>query len=100
MPRLKVLFLLSMATLLAPALVLGQSANPAVPGTLNYVEGQVSINGQIVNEMPAGSTQLHEGQVVATENGRAEVLLTPGVFLRLGDNSAVSMVSPDLVRTE
>jgi hypothetical protein len=100
MPRLKALYLLSLATLLAPALVLGQSANPAVPGTLNYVEGQVSINGQIVNEMSAGSTQLHEGQVVATGNGRAEILLTPGVFLRLGDNSAASMVSPDLVRTE
>ena len=100
MPRLKALYLLSLATLLAPALVLGQSANPAVPGTLNYVEGQVSINGQIVNEMSAGSTQLHVGQVVATGNGRAEILLTPGVFLRLGDNSAASMVSPDLVRTE
>ena len=100
MPRLKALFLLSLATLLAPALMLGQSANPAVPGTLNYVEGQVSINGQIVNELSAGSTQLHEGQVVATGNGRAEILLTPGVFLRLGDNSAASMVSPDLARTE
>ena len=100
MPRLKALYLLSLATLLAPALVLGQSANPAVPGTLNYVEGQVSINGQIVNEMSAGSTQLHEGQVGATGNGRAEMLLTPGVFLRLGDNSAASMLSPDLTRTE
>jgi hypothetical protein len=100
MPRLKAISLLSLATLLAPALVLGQSANPAVPGTLNYVEGQVSINGQIVNELSAGSVQLHEGQVVATGNGRAEILLTPGVFLRLGDNSAASMVSPDLVRTE
>jgi hypothetical protein len=100
MPRLKALYLLSLATLLAPALVLGQSANPAVPGTLNYVEGQVSINGQVVNELSDGLTQVHEGQVVATGNGRAEILLTPGVFLRLGDNSAVSMVSPDLVRTE
>ncbi len=100
MPRLKALYLLSLATLLAPAIVLGQSANPAVPGTLNYVEGQVSINGQVVNELSASSTRLHEGQVVATGNGRAEILLTPGVFLRLGDNSAVSMVLPDLVRTE
>jgi hypothetical protein len=79
---------------------LGQSANPAVPGTLNYVEGQVSINGQVVNELSDGSTQLHEGQVLATGNGRAEILLTPGVFLRLGDNSAASMVSPNLARTE
>ena len=40
------------------------------------------------------------GQTVATVNGKAEVLLTPGVFLRLGDNSAVTMVSPDLTKTE
>jgi hypothetical protein len=100
MPRLKAISLLFLVTLLAPVLMLGQSANPAVPGTLNYVEGQVSINGQVVNGLSAGSTQLREGQVVATGNGRAEVLLTPGVFLRLGDNSAVSMVSPDLARTE
>ena len=57
MPRLKAFYLLSLATLLAPALVLGQSANPAVPGTLNYVEGQVSINGQVVNELSSGLTQ-------------------------------------------
>src|ERR1700761_5130375 len=100
MPRLKALFLLSLVTLLAPALMLGQSADPAVPGTLNYVEGQVSINGQVVNELSAGSIQVHEGQVVSTGNGRAEILLTPGVFLRLGDNSTASMVSPDLVRAE
>jgi hypothetical protein len=100
MPRLKAILLLFLVTLLAPVLMLGQSANLAVPGTLNYVEGQVSINGQVVNGLSAGSTQLHEGQVVATGNGRAEILLTPGVFLRLGDNSAVSMVSPNLARTE
>jgi hypothetical protein len=100
MPRLKAISLLFLVTLLAPVLMLGQSANPAVPGTLNYVEGQVSINGQVVNELSASSTQLRAGQVVATGNGRAEILLTPGVFLRLGDNSAVSMVSPDLARTE
>jgi FecR protein len=100
MPRLKAISLLFLVTLLAPVLLLGQSANPAVPGTLNYVEGQVSINGQVVNELSASSTPLHGGQVVATGNGRAEILLTPGVFLRLGDNSAASMVSPDLARTE
>jgi FecR protein len=100
MPRLKALLLLSLVTLLAPALMLGQSANPAVPGTLNYVEGQVSINGQVVNWSSVGSSELQRGQVVDTGNGKAEILLTPGVFLRLGDNSAVRMISPYLVKTE
>jgi len=39
------------------------------------------------------------GQVLATTDGKAEVLLTPGVFLRLDGNSAVRMVSPDLADT-
>jgi hypothetical protein len=100
MPRLKAIFLLSLATLLAPALMFGQSANPAVPGTLNYVEGQVSINGQVVNRLSVGSSELHQGQVVETGNGKAEILLTPGVFLRLSDNSAARMISPNLEKTE
>jgi FecR protein len=100
MPRLKAISVLSLATLLAPALLLGQSANPAVPGTLNYVEGHVSMNGQIVNLLSVGSSQLQEGQVLETGNGKAEILLTPGVFLRVGDNSAVRMISPNLANTE
>jgi hypothetical protein len=100
MPRLKAALALSLATLLAPALLLGQSANPAVPGTLNYVEGQVSINGQAVNLLSVGSSQLQEGQVIETGNGKAEILLTPGVFVRVGDNSAVRMISPNLANTE
>src|SRR5690348_2539869 len=33
-------------------------------------------------------------------NGKAEILLTPGVFLRLGNNSSVKMISPSLTNTE
>jgi hypothetical protein len=98
MPRLKVM-LLSLATLCAPA-VLAQSANPAVPGTINYVEGSTTIEGRALNQKSVGSAQLEPGQVLQTANGRAELLLTPGVFLRLDQNSAVKMVSPNLLNTE
>jgi hypothetical protein len=43
---------------------------------------------------------LQPGQTLNTDSGKAEVLLTPGVFLRVGDNSAVTMVSPNLTNTE
>jgi len=42
---------------------------------------------------------LAAGQSLSTENGRAEILLTPGVFLRLDHNSSVQMVSPGLADT-
>ena len=37
--------------------------------------------------------------MLETGQGRAELLLTPGVFLRVGDNSAVRLVSPGLADT-
>jgi hypothetical protein len=99
MPRFKALtFLLSLATLSATAF--GQNANPVSPGTLNYVEGQASIEGRPLSPQSVGKATLEAGQVLATANGKAEILLTPGIFLRLGEDSTVQMVSPDLTHTE
>ena len=74
------------------------AANSAVPGTINYVEGMATVNGQPLDRQSIGSA-VEPGQVIATSQGRAEVLLAPGVFLRLGDNSAAQMISPDLTNT-
>ena len=73
---------------------------PAQPGVLNYVEGKATIDGQAVDRNAAGHAQLQPGQMLATQDGRAEILLTPGVFVRLGANGSVQMVSPDLANTE
>jgi hypothetical protein len=91
-----------LAISLVPALAAAQSANSApsaVPGTLNYVEGEVNVAGQPVTSQSIGSVQIRPDQVMETGHGRAELLLTPGVFLRLGDNSAVRLVSPNLANT-
>jgi FecR protein len=69
-----------------------------VPGTVNYVEGQVSVAGQPVT--PRSPVQMQPNQVLETGQGRAEVLLTPGVFLRVGENSAVRLLSPNLANTQ
>jgi uncharacterized membrane protein YgcG len=87
------------AILSVPAWGADSKANTAVPGTVNYVEGQVSIGGQSLNAKSIGSAELQDGQVLSTEKGKAELLLTPGVFLRLGDNSSVEMISPSLTDT-
>src|SRR3984885_10366303 len=75
------------------------AASSAIPGTLNYVEGQVAVAGQTVTSHSVGSVQIEPNQVLETGQGRAELLLTPGVFLRIGDNSAVRLVSPGLADT-
>jgi len=88
------------AVLSAPAWAATTSANSALPGTLNYIEGQVTIGDQTLDSKSVGSVELQSGQSLVTGKGKAEVLLTPGVFLRVGDNSSVKMISPDLTDTQ
>src|ERR1700691_2052243 len=75
------------------------AASSAIPGTWNYVEGQVAVAGQTVTSHSVGSLQIQPTQVLETGQGRAEVVLTPGVFLRVGDNSANRLVSAGLADT-
>jgi hypothetical protein len=74
----------------------GLAVAAAMPGAVNYVEGQVSIAGQPVTPQSVGTVQLEPNQVMQTGQGRVELLLTPGVFLRLGENSSVRLISPNL----
>lgn len=90
-----------LATLLSvPAWSDTDNRQTAVPGTLNYVEGQASIGDQTLDSKSIGSAELGNGQVLETKNGKAEILLTPGVYLRLGSNSSAKMVSNSLTNTE
>jgi hypothetical protein len=86
------------AVCLAAGIAAAQGAT-ARPGTVNYTEGRVTIDGQAIPAKSLGSTEVEPGQVLRTEQGKTEMLLTPGVFLRLGDHSAVRMVSPSLTDT-
>jgi hypothetical protein len=94
-----VLSLILAAVLSAPAWGSNTDTKAAIPGTLNYVEGQASMDGQTLTSDTIGSAQLQADQTLSTASGKAEVLLTPGVFLRLGNNSAVRMISPSITTT-
>src|ERR1051326_3720705 len=69
------------------------------PGMVNYVEGQVLLDGQTLASSDVGKLEVAPGHVLETNDGKAEMLLTPGVFFRLGSHSAVKMISPSLTRT-
>ncbi|MFZ0339619.1 MAG: hypothetical protein WAL45_16415, partial [Terracidiphilus sp.] len=75
-------------------------AIPARPGTVNYIEGATYLNGKPLRQQSVGSVALDPGQVLTTGAGKAEILLTPGIFLRVDDRSAVKMISPDLAQTQ
>ena len=72
----------------------------ASPGTINYVEGHATVGNETLSSKSVGTVALNAGQTLSTENGRVEVLLTPGVFLRLGNDTTIKMVSPSLLNTK
>jgi hypothetical protein len=74
-----------------------QTYKTALPGTVNYVEGQASIDGHPLDVKQNGNTQVEVNQTLTTQNGKVEMLLSPGVFVRTGDNSQIRMVSNGLV---
>ncbi len=72
------------------------NAHPPRPGSINYVEGQASIGANTVVPDAVGVLEVDRNQVLTTQAGKVEILLAPGIFLRLADNSSLTMVSPDL----
>jgi len=68
-------------------------------GLIHYVEGEVYVAGQPVETKFGVFPEVKENQQLKTEDGRAEVLLTPGVFLRVGENSSVRMITNRLIDT-
>jgi hypothetical protein len=90
----------TLALLATAAFVIADSTNMPPPGTLNYVEGQVSVQGQKQTPKSVGSTCLEPNQVLDTGKGNAEMLLTPGAYLRIGHDSEVKMISPGLADTQ
>lgn len=103
MPRLKAALVpLFLATALVPATLAAQTTNGAVPGSLNFIQGQANIDGQPLdaNNPSTQPHQLQPGQTLATANGSADILLAPGALLRIGNDTTVRMVAGDNSRTE
>lgn len=84
-------------TLFAAGLVAAAQGGIPQPGAINYTEGQVSINGQAIRG--ARNTALQPGQILQTQDGKAEMLLTPGVFLRLNNHSQARLASSSITDT-
>ena len=68
----------------------------ASPGTINYVEGNVSLNGQALPQRSSQAIVAGPNQVIDTADGYVEVLLTPGAFLRIGHNAEVRFANEGL----
>jgi hypothetical protein len=88
----------SLVTLASPAF--GQAVISTHSGLVHFFEGAVFVAGQPLESHFGKFTAIPEGADLRTEQGRAEILLTPGVFLRVGEKSSIRMVSTALANTK
>ncbi len=75
-----------------PVGLLAQSIIGARPGLIHYTVGDVYVDGQAIQIASQQYPMLNEGQVVRTARGRAEILLAPEIFLRLGEWGTLRLI--------
>src|ERR1700690_403126 len=89
------------AAILALAAI-SASAQPVISakaGTGAKVEAKIYLGQQLVEESLTKFPDIKENGVVRTEEGRAEVLLTPGTVLHLGEKSSFRLITNRLIDT-
>jgi hypothetical protein len=80
----------------AASLMAGQAVISARSGVVHFTEGSVYVDGQPIEHQAGKFETLKNGSELRTKDGRAEVLLASGVFLRLNGKSAIRMISNSL----
>ena len=78
----------------------GQDVISAKSGLIHYIEGDVFLADKAVVQKFGEYPEMKTGQHLRTETGRAEILLTPGVFLRMSENSEIAMTKNALTDTQ
>jgi hypothetical protein len=77
-----------------------QSVISTRSGVIHFFEGTVYLGDQPLESHLGRYPVVPQGGELRTADGRAEVLLTPGVFLRLGQQSEIRMVANGLANTQ
>jgi len=76
-----------------------QTVIGAKSGVINWVEGDVFLADKPYTMQPSQFGEVKEGMTFRTEEGRAEILLPPGVILRLGEKASFKMIGNRLIDT-
>jgi len=84
--------------LFVPAAV-AQSVISAKSGLIHYVEGKVLVDGRQVEPKFGEFPHISPQSVFQTRAGRAEILLAPGVFLRVAENTEFRLLSDNVMDT-
>ncbi len=92
-------FTFSAAIAVCAASGFAQDVISAKSGLVHYIEGDVNVSGTPVADKNGTFTDIKKDGDLTTALGRAEVLLTPGVFLRVSEQSSVKMLNTALADT-
>jgi len=85
------------AALISATAASAQYVLSAMAGFIHHTEGEVFLEGKPIAPKATDFLHAQEGQRLRTAAGRAELMLTPGSFVRLGDSSELEMVSAGLL---
>ena len=77
----------------------GQSVISTRSGTVHFFEGAVYLGDQPLESHPGRFSSVPQGGELRTVEGRAEVLLTPNVFVRMGERTKIRMLANELSNT-
>ncbi len=88
-----------------PVLLIAQSLSAqqvvsAKAGLVYHIEGDVFLEGKEIKLFVGKYPQLQNGQILRTKQGRAELILGPNIFLRLGENGSLRMEQNLIVDTQ
>jgi hypothetical protein len=75
---------------------MAQNAISAKAGLVHYAEGDVIVAGRPVEKKVGVFTTMRAGETMSTAEGRAEVLMSPGVFVRVSENTTFKLVNAEL----
>jgi len=90
------LLLLAAAALLIAAPGFGQMAISTKAGLINVADGEVFVDGKLVAPKATEFVTIPKEGLLKTTEGRVEVLLTPGSFLRMADYGSFRLLENDL----
>ena len=76
---------------------LAQGVISAKAGLVHVVEGDAYLNDVKLAPKMTEFPDIKQGEVLRTAEGRVEVLLSPGSFLRVGEDSSFKMISTSLL---
>jgi hypothetical protein len=96
--RIRILCFVCFIVIAPPALLsctaaTAQTIVPAKVGIISLMQGKVYVDNQAIENVEKDLPLVGNGQTLRTEQGRAEVLLSAGIYFRLDENSSMQMVN-------